>query len=95
MKVIYMETQEMHLRMVIHLNEWDPFKLGFGNYETEIADVVQAIHIMDDVQKLAFRIQEIYEFSFEELLPIEDCRRIANDLLMIKNQGSCSLQSLQ
>jgi hypothetical protein len=86
-----MEIQEMHIRLVLALNEWDPFNLGFGNYETEIADVVQAVHTSDDEQKLANRIQEIYEFSFEEMIQIERCEKIAKELLVIKNLGSCSL----
>lgn len=81
----------MHIRLVIALNEWDPFHLGFGNYETEIADVVQAVHISDDEQILATKIQEIFEFSFEEIIPIEKCQKIASQLINIKHAGSCSL----
>ncbi|MFD2444445.1 DUF1871 family protein [Bacillus sp. CGMCC 1.16607] len=86
-----MEVQEMHIRLVIALNEWDPFNLGFGNYETEIADVVQVVHTSDDPQKLARKIQNIYEFSFEQIIPIENCQTIATELLNIKNQQSCTL----
>lgn len=81
----------MHIRLVIALNEWDPFHLGFGNYETEIADIVQAVHISDDEQILATKIQEIFEFSFEEIIPIEKCQKIASQLINIKHAGSCSL----
>jgi hypothetical protein len=86
-----LENQEMHIRLVIALNEWDPFKLGFGQYETEIADVVQAVHTSDNEEKLATRIQEIYEFSFEEIIPSDECAKVANQLLQIKHSGSCSL----
>lgn len=89
--MINLEVQEMHIRLVIALNEWDPFKLGFGQYETEIADIVQAVHTSDDEERLATRIQEIFEFSFEEIIPIEECKKTANQLLQIKNAGSCSL----
>jgi hypothetical protein len=89
--VIKLEVQEMHIRLVIALNEWDPFKLGFGQYETEIADVVQAVHTSDNEEKLATKIQDIYEFSFEEIIPSNECRKIANQLLQIKHAGSCSL----
>jgi len=41
--------------------------------------------------KLAGKIQEIYEFSFEELIPLEKCQQIARELLAIKNEGSCSI----
>ncbi|HYK74192.1 MAG TPA: DUF1871 family protein [Pseudoneobacillus sp.] len=86
-----LEIQEMHIRLVIALNEWDPFGLGFGQYETEIADVVQVVHTSDDVLELANKIQGIYEFSFEQIIPIESCKKIATELLNIKNEGSCSL----
>lgn len=81
----------MHIRLVIALNEWDPFGLGFGNYEPEIADVVQAVHTSDDAETLALKIQEVFEFSFEKTIPIEKCREIATQLLIIKSAGSCSL----
>jgi hypothetical protein len=81
----------MHIRLVIALNEWDPFKLGFGQYETEIADVVQAVHTSDNKEALATQIQAIYEFSFEEMIPIEECEKIAYELLQIKHASSCSL----
>jgi hypothetical protein len=86
-----MENQEMNIRMVLTLNEWDPFELGFGNYEPEIADVVQAVYTSDDAKTLAFKIQEVYAFSFEKTIPIEKCSAIATQLLIIKNAGSCSL----
>jgi hypothetical protein len=89
--VINLEIQEMHIRLVIALNEWDPFKMGFGQYETEIADVVQAVHTSDNEEILVTRIQEIYEFSFEEIIPRDECRKIASQLLQIKHAGSCSL----
>jgi hypothetical protein len=86
-----LETQTMHIKIVIALNEWDPFNVGFGEYEPEIADVVQAVHISDNEEKLATRIQEIYEFSFEKIIPDDECRKMANLLLQIKHAGSCSL----
>jgi hypothetical protein len=81
----------MHIRLVIALNEWDPFQLGFGNYETEIADVVLAVHTSDNEEKLASTIQDIYEFSFEEIIPIAECKKIACQLLVIKHSGSCTI----
>jgi hypothetical protein len=89
--VILVEIQEMHIRLVLALNEWDPFKLGFGQYETEIADVVQAVHTSDNEEKLATKIQEIYEFSFDETIPSKKCKNMAIQLLQIKHAGSCSL----
>ncbi|MFJ5713838.1 DUF1871 family protein [Neobacillus sp. NPDC093127] len=72
------------------LNEWDPFQLKNGSYETEIADVIQALHELNDCAMLAKRIQTIYEFSFEKLIPIENCVKIAAELLAIKINETCS-----
>lgn len=69
----------------------DPFDLKNGSYDTEMADVIQAVHELDNAAKLAAEIQSIYEFSFEELIPIESCLKIANELLAIKANSSCSI----
>ncbi|MBT2659421.1 DUF1871 family protein [Bacillus sp. ISL-18] len=81
----------INLQYVDVLNQWNPFQLENGDYDPEIADTIQAVHELDDPLKLAKRIQAIYEFSFEIIIPIEECRRIAIDLLMIKANQSCSL----
>lgn len=86
-----MNNQEMNLEFVRTLNEWDPFQMGEGNYDTEIADCIQAVHDLDDYKKLAVKIRDIYEFSFEEFIPMDDCEMIAKQLLAIKNSGSCSI----
>ena len=80
-----------NLQFVDVLNEWDPFKLKNGNYDTEIADTIQAIHELDNAEALATRIQSIYEFSFESIIPIQQCLKIANELLLIKDNDSCTL----
>jgi hypothetical protein len=80
-----------NLQFVDVLNEWDPFKLKNGNYDTEIADTIQAIHELDNAEALAARIQSIYEFSFESIIPIQQCLKIANELLLIKDNDSCTL----
>jgi hypothetical protein len=80
-----------HLQYVDILNEWDPFQLINVDYDTEIADTIQAIHELDHPEKLAKRIQDIYEFSFEKLIPIESCLSIAKKLLEVKDNESCSL----
>jgi hypothetical protein len=82
---------EKNLQYVDLLNEWDPFQLKDGNYDPEIADVIQAVYELDDPTRLAKRIQSIYEFSFGKMLPIEKCLKTANDLLVIKENSSCSL----
>jgi hypothetical protein len=80
-----------NLQFVDLLNEWDPFQLENGSYETEIADTIQAIHELDEPDMLAKRIQSIYEFSFEKIIPLESCLKIAIELLLIKQSISCSI----
>lgn len=86
-----MDNQEVNVELVMLLNEWDPFKIGEGNYDTEIADCVYAVHKIDNVEELAVKIQEIYEFSFEETIPMENCVSISAKLLLTKESGSCAL----
>ncbi|MBY0124296.1 DUF1871 family protein [Bacillus sp. S/N-304-OC-R1] len=86
-----MQIQQLNIQLVETINEWDPFGLGAGNYETEIADIVQDVHDIHDQSQLGRKIQAIFEFSFEQLLPLEDCKRIAAKLLDIKDAGSCMI----
>lgn len=86
-----MQIQQLNIQLVNTINKWDPFGLGAGNYDTEIADIVQAVHDLQDGAKLARKIQAIFEFSFEQLLPLEDCNEIAAKLLEIKDAGSCTI----
>jgi hypothetical protein len=87
-----MESEmKTNLQFVDVLNEWDPFKLKNGHYDTEIADTIQAIHELDQPDKLAKRIQSIYEFSFEKTIPIDQCLKIAKELLAIMDNDSCSI----
>lgn len=82
---------ETNLKYVDLLNEWDPFQLKNGSYETEIADVIAAVHELDHPLTLAKRIQDIYEFSFEKVIPLERCLNVAEELLSIKANDSCSI----
>ncbi|MCH6269389.1 MULTISPECIES: DUF1871 family protein [Neobacillus] len=82
---------QTNLKIVDLLNEWNPFQLTNASYETEIADVIQAVHELDEPAKLARRIQDIYEFSFERIIPLENCLKMAEELLTIKSNDSCSL----
>lgn len=82
---------QTNLMIVDLLNEWNPFQLTNASYETEIADVIQAVHELDEPAKLARRIQDIYEFSFERIIPLENCLKMAEELLTIKSNDSCSL----
>ncbi|MEC2078462.1 DUF1871 family protein [Metabacillus fastidiosus] len=54
-------------------------------------DVIQAVHTIDQAGLLARKIQSIYEFSFEEVIPLVKCEAIAGKLLAIKNEASCEI----
>ncbi|MCK1984786.1 MULTISPECIES: DUF1871 family protein [Peribacillus] len=86
-----MDTQQMNLALVAVMQEWDPFKIGWDLYEPEIADTVVAIRDIDDPKELAEKIKSIYEFSFDESVQIDKCMEVAQKLLIIKNDASCSI----
>ncbi|MDF2857459.1 MAG: hypothetical protein K0Q87_3310 [Neobacillus sp.] len=87
-----MEKQvKTNLLYVDILNEWDPFQLKDGSYDTEIADTVQAVYELDNPEKLAERIQSIFEFSFDAIIPMDQCLKVARELLLIKENDSCSI----
>jgi len=82
----------INVRLMENLLQWDPLGYGVDAYETECVDVVQAVHELDDINKLAKKIQDIYEFSFEEFIPLSKCKEKATELIFIKNEeDSCSL----
>lgn len=82
----------VNVRLMENLLQWDPLGYGVDAYDTECVDVVQAVHELDDIDKLAKRIQDIYEFSFEQFIPISQCKDKAVELMVIKNEeDSCSL----
>jgi hypothetical protein len=86
-----MDMQKVNQTLLEMIQRWDPLSYGHDAYETEAVDVVQAVHEYDDIQSLAEKIQAIYEFSFEEVIPFEQCAKMAEWLLKIKNDASCSL----
>ncbi|HAQ06897.1 MAG TPA: DUF1871 domain-containing protein [Bacillus bacterium] len=86
-----MESKELNYKLMDVLNKWDPFNMGEGEFNPEIADILQAVHDLDDAGKIAERIQSVFEFSFEELLPYKECLSIADTLLSIKIEDVCSL----
>ncbi|KPB04779.1 DUF1871 family protein [Bacillus sp. CHD6a] len=82
----------VNVRLMENLLQWDPLGYGVDAYDTECVDVVQAVHEMDDTEILAKKIQDIYEFSFEEFIPLSKCKEKAKELMVIKNEeDSCSL----
>nr|WP_139365171.1 DUF1871 family protein [Litchfieldia alkalitelluris] len=86
-----MEMQNMNIKLMEKLLSWDPLGYGADAYETEVVDVLQAVHMLDDSVKLARKIQAIYEFSFEEIIPLKICEKMAMELLVIKNSSSCEI----
>ncbi|WP_066056091.1 DUF1871 family protein [Robertmurraya korlensis] len=86
-----MEFLEMNISLVQRLMDWDPLGYGEDSYETEIADTIQAVHVLSSPNELARKIQSIYEFSFEEVIPLSKCTAMAEELLAIKNESTCSL----
>jgi hypothetical protein len=86
-----MNTQKMNMTLLDMIRRWDPFGYGSDAYETEAVDVLQAIHEYDEIKPLARKIQAIYEFSFEEVIPLEECMKIAEELLKVKNEAECTM----
>lgn len=81
----------MNLAAVQLLQEWDPFDLGQEQYDTEAADVVAALQSIDDSNQLAQLIQTVFEYSFEQMIPLEVCVTVANKLLVLKVNLQCSI----
>lgn len=79
----------MNQRCVRMLAEWDPFAIGPENYDTETADVVAALQGIDDPSQLAKVIQTVYEYSFEEWIPLEKCVAMAYKLIAVKFEAKC------
>ncbi|MFS0655603.1 DUF1871 family protein [Bacillus sp. 179-C3.3 HS] len=76
--------------MIQLIKTWDPFHYGEDFYETEPVDVISALYDTEDPVSLAKEIQAIYHHSFEQLLPIESCQEIANQLIVIRDAQSCT-----
>lgn len=81
----------MNQKCVRMLEQWDPFKLGPEGYDTETADVVAALQGIDDSANLAKVIQAVYEHSFEQWIPLEECTAIAEQLMTVKFEVKCSI----
>lgn len=86
---IIVENIEMNRKAVCELAQWDPFQLGEDSYDTETADVVAALQGINNPSDLAKVIQHVYEHSFEQWIPIEDCVDIARKLIAIKYEENC------
>lgn len=86
-----MENFELNRKAVKLLAEWDPFMLGEESYETETADVVAALQGITQTLELAEVIQRVYEYSFEQWIPLEDCLSMADKLIALRHQATCEL----
>jgi len=79
-----MDIKEMNLKLIVLIQEWDPFDLGEEAYETEIEDVLQATHDLHHPSDLAKRIQTIYEFKHKQWIPLQNCTKFSYKLLAVK-----------
>ena len=86
-----MENFELNLEAVRVLEEWDPFQLGEGSYATEAADVVAALQSISDVEQLAEIIQTVYEYSFEQRIPKDQCVHMAKKLIQLRHKMICNI----
>ncbi|WNV78935.1 DUF1871 family protein [Bacillus atrophaeus] len=85
-----MEESQAVREMMKIISKWDPFKYGEEFYETEAVDIVQAVYEKESPQALAESIQDIFEASFEQILPLDNCMKVAEQLLIIKDSSSCT-----
>ncbi|MBM7605457.1 hypothetical protein JOC75_003480 [Metabacillus crassostreae] len=86
-----MDAQHTNIKLMELLLQWDPLGYGEGSYETEVVDVLQAVYAYEEVKQLARKIQAIYEFSFEEVIPLQICEDLAVKLFTIKDNSSCEI----
>ena len=86
-----MENFELNVEAVRVLEEWDPLRIGAGNYATEAADVVAALQSISDAEQLAEVIQTVYEYSFEQWIPKEQCVHMANKLIQLRHKATCTI----
>ncbi|WP_374720348.1 DUF1871 family protein [Parageobacillus toebii] len=86
-----MDAHQINQLLLHTIRTWDPFGYGYDAYETEAVDVLQAVHDCDEPKMLAEKIQAIYEFSFEKVIPFHECVKMAKKLLEIKESAACSL----
>ena len=84
-----MENFELNLEAVRVLEEWDPLRIGAGNYATEAADVVAALQSISDAEQLAAVIQKVYEYSFEQWIPKDQCVHMAKKLIELRHKSTC------
>ncbi len=87
--MINMKESQAAAQIIHIIKEWDPFQAGPDFYETEAAEIVQAVYTEDDAGQLGKTIQTVFEVSFDHVLPLETCIKLAERLLVIKDSSSC------
>ena len=87
-----MENFELNRKAVRLLEEWDTSQLGTESYETETADVVAALQGIQDVEELAEVIRTVYEYSFEQWIPKEQCVHMAKKLVQLRHETTCEIK---
>ena len=86
-----MDNIEMNQMAVKMLEDWDPLNYGPEAYDTETADIVAAMQGITDATELAQVMQEVYEFSYAQHVPIESCIEMSEKLLALKLAVQCNL----
>lgn len=86
-----MHQVEMNKQAIRILEDWDPFALGTDHYAAEAADVVAFLQGATHPSDVAHHMQLVYEHSFEQWIPLEDCMEIAYKLIALKLSVKCSL----
>lgn len=82
---------QMNQKALKIVEQWNPFNLEDFSYETEAADVVALLHSIDDPSELGKNIRAIFENSFEQWIPIEQCVELSYKLLALKFEAKCVL----
>lgn len=79
-----MDVMEMNRKVVHLVEQWNPLNLMQQSYQVEAEQVFSALQKLDDPSDLGKRIQEIYQHSFQQWIPLEKCVEVSYKLLAIK-----------
>lgn len=84
------EKNEVNIALYQLLADWNPMHFEDKTMgDAEVYEMMDAVHQIDDVNELAQKFQSIFQYSFEEKLPIADCLKKANEALSL--EGTCGL----
>lgn len=79
-----MDVKEMNRKVMHMVEQWNPLNLERESYQVEAEQVLTALQQVDDPSDLGKNIQEIYQHSFQQWIPIEKCVEISYKLIAIK-----------